>query len=120
MKYESNVSVAEDLDVVIILKIEWEALNKELLLLRLFLENGGKPYNNCQRKSVKKRKRRIDTASVYDSTKWWLDLIPIILSFVAFVVIEVLQLDCGSMDRLLYILAVFSQMYMSNPNKDRK
>jgi hypothetical protein len=35
-----------------------------------------------------------------------------------FVVSEVLQLDCGSMDRLLYILAVFSQtVYLIKKSK---
>ena len=118
MIYESNLSVAEGLTVVIVPKKELNDFNKELRALRKCLENDYKPYNNCRKRFAGKRKCRIYTPSVYYERKCWLDLIPIILSFIAFVVSEVLQLDCGSMDILLYILAVFSQtVYLIKKSK---
>ena len=117
MRYEPKVSVAEELAVVIVPKGEWDDFNKELRTLRKRLEKDCKPYNNRRRKSAKKRRRRIDVASVCDSAKWWCDLIPVILVLVAFTAGGVLRLDCGSLDRLLYILAAYSQTLMSRPKK---
>ena len=73
--------------------------------------------NNRRRKSAKKRNRRIDVTPVCDSTKWWWDLIPVILVLTAFAAGEVLQLDSGAMDRLLYILAAYLQTLASRPKK---
>ena len=117
MRYEPKVSVAEELAVVIVPKGEWGDFNKELHALRKCLEKDCKPYNNRRRKSAKKRRRRIDVASVCDSAKWWRDLIPVILVLTAFAAGEVLQLDYGSLDRLLYILAAYSQTLVSRQKK---
>ena len=117
MTFETNVSVVECLPVVIVPKGEWDDFNKELRALRKCLEKDCKPYNNRRRKSAKKRRRRIDVASVCDSAKWWCDLIPIILVLAAFTAGDVLRLDCGSLDRLLYVLAAYSQTLMSRPKK---
>lgn len=115
MTFETNVSVVEGLPVVIVPKGEWDDFNKELRALRKCLEKDCKPYNNRRRKSAKKRRRRIDVASVCDSAKWWYDLIPVILVLAAFTAGEILQLDYGSLDRLLYILAAYSLMPVSRP-----
>ena len=113
MTFETNVSVSEGLPVVIVPKGEWDDFNKELRALRKCLEKDRKPYNNSRRKSAKKRNRRIDVASVCDSAKWWCDLIPVILVLAAFTAGDVLRLDCGSLDRLLYVLAAYSQTLVS-------
>ena len=102
---------------MIVPKDEWDDFNKELRALRKCLEKDYKPYNNRRRKSAKKRRRRIDVASVCDSAKWWCDLIPIILVLAAFTAGDVLRLDCGSLDRLLYVLAAYSQTLVSRPKK---
>ena len=120
MTFETNVSVVECLPVVIVPKGEWDDFNKELRALRKCLEKDCKPYNNSRRKSAKKRNRRIDVAFVCDSAKWWCDLIPVILVLAAFTAGDVLRLDCGSLDRLLYVLAAYSQMVASRSNKTRK
>ena len=120
MTFETNVSVVECLPVVIVPKGEWDDFNKELRALRKCLEKDCKPYNNSRIKSAKKRRRRIDVAPICDSAKWWYDLIPVILVLAAFTAGEVLQLDCGSLDRLLYVLAAYSQMVASRSNKTRK
>ena len=117
MTFETNVSVVECLPVVIVPKGEWDDFNKELRALRKCLEKDCKPYNNRRRKSAKKRNRRIDVASVCDSAKWWRDLIPVILVLTAFAAGEVLQLDSGALDRLLYILAAYSQKVIFWPMK---
>ena len=116
MKYKSIVSVAEGLTVVIVPKNELNDFNKELRALRKCLEKDYKPYNNRRKRFTGKRRNRIYTPSAYCERKCWLDLIPIILSFIAFVVSEVLQLD----DRLLYILVVFSQTVISHPKKNKR
>ena len=116
MRYEPKVSVAEELAVVIVPKGEWDDFNKELRAFRTRMEKDYKPYNNRRRKSVKKRHRRIDVASVCDSAKWW-DLILVILVLTAFAAGGVLRLDCGSLDRLLYVLAAYSQTLMSRQKK---
>lgn len=113
MRYEPKVSVAEELAVVIVPKGECNDFNKELRALRKCLEKDRKPYNNSRRKSAKKRRRRIDVASVCDSAKWWRDLIPVILVLAAFTAGEILHLDSGALDRLLYLLAVYSQTLVS-------
>ena len=113
MTFETNVSVVECLPVVIVPKGEWDDFNKELRALRKCLEKDCKPYNNRRRKSAKKRRRRIDVASVCDSAKWWRDLIPVILVLAAFTTGEILHLDSGALDRLLYILAAYSQTLVS-------
>lgn len=115
MTFETNVSVVEGLPVVIVPKGEWYDFNKELRALRKCLEKDCKPYNNRRRKSAKKRRRRIDVASVCDSAKWWYDLIPVILVLAAFTAGEILHLDSGALDRLLYILAAYSLMPVSRP-----
>lgn len=118
MKYKTIVSVAEGLTVVIVPKNELNDFNKELRALRKCLEKDYKPYSNRRKRFIGKRRNRIYTPSAYCERKCWLDLIHIILSVIAFVVSEVLQLDCGSMDRLLYILAVFSQtVYLIKKSK---
>lgn len=117
MTFETNVSVVECLPVVIVPKGEWDDFNKELRALRKCLEKDCKPYNNSRIKSAKKRRRRIDVAPICDSAKWWYDLIPVILVLAAFTAGEVLQLDCGSLDRLLYILAAYSQTLVSRQKK---
>ena len=117
MRYEPNVSVTEVLPVVIVPKGEWDDFNKELRALRKCLEKDRKPYNNSRRKSAKKRNRRIDVASVCDSAKWWCDLIPVILVLATFTAGDVSRLDCGSLDRSLYVLAAYSQTLMSRPKK---
>lgn len=113
MRYEPKVSVAEELAVVIVPKGECNDFNKELRALRKRLEKDCKPYNNRRRKSAKKRRRRIDVASVCDSAKWWRDLIPVILVLAAFTAGEILHLDSGALDRLLYLLAAYSQTLVS-------
>ena len=120
MRYEPKVSVAEELAVVIVPKGECNDFNKELRALRKRLEKDCKPYNNSRRRFAKKRHRRIETAPVCDSSKWWLDLIPIMLVFAAFATGKILQLDYGALDRLLYILAAYSQMFISRPRKQRR
>ena len=117
MTFETNVSVVECLPVVIVPKGEWDDFNKELRALRKCLEKNCKPYNNSRRKSAKKRNRRIDVASVCDSAKWWCDLIPVILVLVAFTAGEILHLDSGALDRLLYIIAAYSQTLVYRPKK---
>ena len=117
MTFETNVSVVEGLPVVIVPKGEWDDFNKELRALRKRMEKDCKPYNNRQIKSAKKINRRMDVASVCDSAKWWLDLIPILLAFAAFIVGEVFQLDYGSLDRLLCILVAYSQTLVSRQKK---
>ena len=117
MTFETNVSVTEGLPVVIVPKGEWGDFNKELRALRKCLEKDLKPYNSSRRKSAKKRRRRIDVAPICDSAKWWYDLIPVILVLAAFTAGDVLRLDCGSLDRLLYVLAAYSQTLMSRPKK---
>ena len=113
MTFEPKVSIAEGLPVVIVPKGEWGDFNKELHALRKCLEKDCKPYNNCRTKSAKKRRRRIDVASVCDSAKWWRDLIPVILALAAFTAGEILHLDSGALDRLLYLLAAYSQTLVS-------
>ena len=117
MTFETNVSVVEGLPVVIVPKGEWDDFNKELLALRKCLEKNCKLCNNRRKKSAKKRRYRIDVVPVCDSTIWWWDLILVILVLTAFAAGEVLQLDCGSLDKLLYILAAYSQTLMSRPKK---
>ena len=117
MTFETNVSVSEGLPVVIVPKGEWGDFNKELRALRKCLEKDCKPYNNRRKKSAKKRRRRIDVASVCDSAKWWCDLIPVILVLAAFAAGEILHLGSGALDRLLYIIAAYSQTLMSRPKK---
>ena len=102
---------------MIVPKDEWDDFNKELRALRKCLEKDRKPYNNSRRKSAKKRNRRIDVASVCDSAKWWCDLIPVILVLVAFTAGEILHLDSGALDRLLYIIAAYSQTLVYRPKK---
>ena len=117
MTFETNVSVTEGLPVVIVPKGEWGDFNKELRALRKCLEKDRKPYNNSRRKSAKKRRHRTDVVPICDSIIWWRDLIPFVLVLVAFAVEEVLQLDSGSLDRLLYILVAYSQALVSRPKK---
>ncbi len=117
MTFETNVSVVECLPVVIVPKGEWDDFNKGLRALRKCLEKNCKPYNNCRTKSAKKRRRRTDVASVCDSAKRWCDLIPVILVLAAFIAGEILHLDSGALDRLLYIIAAYSQTLMSRPKK---
>ena len=50
---------------------------------------------------------------VCDSTIWWYDLIPVILVLAAFATGEILHLDSGALDRLLYIIAAYSQTLVS-------
>jgi hypothetical protein len=120
MRYEPKVSVAEELAVVIVPKGECNDFNKELRALRKRLEKDCKPYNNSRRRFAKKRHRRIETAPVCDSSKWYRYFIPLILVLAAFTAGDVLRLDCGSLDKLLYILAAYSQMVASRSNKTRK
>ena len=117
MTFETNVSVTEGLPMVIVPKGEWDDFNKELRALRKCLEKNCKPYNNRRIKLAKKRNRRIDVVPVCDFTICWRDLIPLILVLVAFTAGDVLWLDCGSLDRLLYVLAAYSQTLMSRPKK---
>ena len=113
MTFEPKVSIAEGLAVVIVPKSELNDFNKELRALRKCLEKDCKPYNNCRTKSAKKRRHRIDVVPVCDSTIWWWDLILVILVLTAFAAGEVLQLDSGALDRLLYIFAAYSQTFVS-------
>ena len=113
MSYNVVNSVAKWLAMVVLPQSEWDDFNKELRALRKCLEKDCKPYNNRRRKSAKKRRRRIDVASVCDSAKWWRDLIPVILVLAAFTTGEILHLDSGALDRLLYILAAYSQTLVS-------
>ena len=117
MTFETNVSVVEGLPVVIVPKGEWDDFNKELRTLRKRMEKDCKPYNNRQIKSAKKRNRRMDVASVYDSTIWWRDLIPIILVLAALIAEKILHLDSGFLDRLLYTFAAYSQTFVTRPKK---
>ena len=117
MTFETNVSVAEGLPVVIVPKGELDDFNKELRALRKRLEKDCKPYNNRRKKSAKKRRRRTDIVPVCDCAKWWRDLISITLVLAAFIAGDVLQLDSGALDRLLYVLAAYSQTLMSRPKK---
>ena len=117
MTFETNASVVEGLPVVIVPKGEWDDFNKELSALRKCLEKDRKPYNNSRIKLAKKRNRRIDVVPVCDFTIWWRDLIPVILVLAAFTAGDVLRLDCGSLDRLLYVLAAYSQTLMSRQKK---
>ena len=117
MSYEPKVSIVEGLAVVIVPKGEWNDFNKELRALRKRLEKNCKLCNNRRKKSAKKRRYRIDVVPVCDSTIWWWDLIPVILVLVAFTAGGVLRLDCGSLDRLLYVLAAYSQTLMSRQKK---
>ena len=113
MTFEKNVSVAEGLPVVIVPKGEWDDFNKELRALRKCLEKNCKLCNNRRKKSAKKRRHRIDVVPVCDSTIWWWDLIPVTLVLAAFIAGDVLQLDSGALDRLLYIFATYSQTFVS-------
>ena len=117
MSYNVANSVAEGLAMVVLPQSEWDDFNKELRALRKCLEKDCKPYNNRRRKSAKKRRRRIDVASVCDSAKWWRDLIPVILVLAALTAGEILHLDSGALDRLLYILAAYLQTLMLRPKK---
>ena len=117
MTFETNVSVTEGLPMVIVPKGEWDDFNKELRALRKRLEKNCKPYNNRRIKLAKKRRRRIDVAPICDSAKRWYDLIPVILVLAAFATGEILHLDSGALDRLLYILAAYSQTLMSRQKK---
>lgn len=117
MTFETNVSVVEGLPVVIVPKGEWDDFNKELRALRKCLEKNCKLCNNRRKKSAKKRRHRIDVVPVCDSTIWWWDLIPLILVLAAFATGEILHLDCGALDRLLYILAAYLQTLVSRPKK---
>jgi hypothetical protein len=81
------------------------------------LEKDRKPYNNSRIKSAKKRRRRIDVAPICDSAKRWCDLIPVILVLAAFIAGEILHLDSGALDRLLYIIAAYSQTLVSRQKK---
>jgi hypothetical protein len=120
MRYEPKVSVAEELAVVIVPKGECNDFNKELRALRKRLEKDCKLYNNNRKKPKRRKRYRKYAAHVRDSAKWWCDLIPVILVLVAFTAGGVLRLDCGSLDRLLYILAAYSQMFISRPRKQRR
>ena len=113
MTFETNVSVVEGLPVVIVPKGEWDDFNKEPRALRKCLEKNCKPYNNRRIKLAKKRNRRIYVVPVCDFTIWWRDLIPVILVLAAFTAGEILHLDSGSLDRLLYILVAYSQALVS-------
>ena len=117
MRYEPNVSVTDVLPVVIVPKGEWDDFNKELRALRKCLEKNCKLCNNRRKKSAKKRRHRIDVVPVCDSTIWWWDLIPVILVLTAFAAGEVLQLDSGALDRLLYIFAAYLQTLVSRSKK---
>ena len=117
MTFETNVSVTEGLPMVIVPKGEWDDFNKELRTLIKRLEKDCKPYNNSRIKSAKKRRHRTDVAPIYDSAKRWCDLIPVILVLAAFTAGEVLQLDSGALDRLLYIFAAYSQTFVSRRKK---
>lgn len=117
MIYESNVLVAEDLAVVIVPKNELDDFNKELRAFGKRLEKNCKPYNNRRTKPIKRIRGGKYVASVCNSAKWRLDLIPIMLVLATFFAGEVLQLDCGSLDKLLYILAAYSQTVISRPKK---
>lgn len=117
MTFETNVSVTEGLPVVIVPKGEWGDFNKELRALRKRLEKDCKLYNNNRKKPKRRKRYKKYVAPVCDSTKWWLDLIPIMLVFAAFATGKILQLDYGALDRLLYILAAYSQTLVSRSKK---
>ena len=117
MTFETNVSVAEGMAVVIVPQNELNDFNKELRALRKCLENDCKPYNNRRKKSAKKRRRRIDVAPICDSAKWWCFLIPVILVLATFAIGEILHLDSGTLDQLLYILVAYSQALVSREKK---
>ena len=117
MRYEPKVLVAEELAVVIVPKGECNDFNKELRALRKRLEKDCKLYNNNRKKTKRRKRYRKYVAPVCDSTKWWYDLIPVILVLAAFTAGDVLRLDCGSLDRLLYVLAAYSQTLMSRQKK---
>ena len=119
MTYEPKVSVAEDLAVVIVPKNELSDYNKEFRALRKRLEKNCKLYNKRRKGFAEKRSCRIYTTLVYYDRKYWLDLIPIILAFAVFAVGEILQLDYGSLDRLLYILAAYSKTVISRQKKQK-
>ena len=120
MRYEPKVSVAEELAVVIVPKGECNDFNKELRALRKRLEKDCKLYNNNRKKPKRRKRYRKYVAPVCDSTKWWLDLIPIMLVFAAFATGKILQLDYGALDRLLYILTVYSQTLVPQLKKKWK
>ena len=117
MTFETNVSVVEGLPVVIVPKGEWDDFNKELRALRKRMEKDCKPYNNNRKKSIRRKRNRKHVAPMHDDSKWWQDLIPIILALAAFIVGEVFQLDYGSLGRLLYILAAYLQTFVTRPKK---
>ena len=117
MRYEPKVSVAEELAVVIVPKGEWNDFNKELRALRKRLEKDCKLYNNNRKKPKRRKRYRKYVAPVCDTTKWCRYFIPLILVLAAFTAGDVLRLDCGSLDRLLYVLAAYSQTLMSRPKK---
>lgn len=119
MTFETNVSVVEGLPVVIVPKGEWDDFNKELRALRKRLEKNCKLYNKRRKGFAEKRSCRIYTTLVYYDRKYWLDLISIILAFAVFAVGEILQLDYGSLDRLLYILAAYSKTVISRQKKQK-
>jgi hypothetical protein len=120
MRYEPKVSVAEELAVVIVPKGECNDFNKELRALRKRLEKDCKLYNNNRKKPKRRKRYRKYVAPVCDSSKWYRYSIPLILVLAAFTAGDVLRLDCGSLDKLLYILAAYSQMVASRSNKTRK
>ena len=117
MRYEPKVSVAEELAVVIVPKGECNDFNKELRALRKCLEKDCKLYNNNRKKPKRRKRYRKYVAPVCDSTKWWRDLIPVILALAAFTAGEILHLDSGALDRLLYLLAAYSQTLVSRSKK---
>ena len=117
MTFEANASVAEGLPVVIVPKGECNDFNKELRALRKRLEKDCKLYNNNRKKPKRRKRYRKYVVHVRDSTKWWLDFIPVILALTAFAVGEVLQLDSSFLDSLLYILAAYSQTLVSRSKK---
>ena len=120
MRYEPKVSVAEELAVVIVPKGECNDFNKELRALRKRLEKDCKLYNNNRKKPQRRKRSRKYDAPVCDSTKWWSDLIPIMLVFAAFATGKILQLDYGALDRLLYILTVYLQTLVPQLKKKWK
>ena len=117
MSYNVVNSVAKGRAMVVLPQSEWDDFNKELHALRKCLEKDCKPYNIRRRKYAKKRRRIIDVAPICDSAKWWYDLIPVILVLAAFTAGDVLRLECGSLDRLLYIIAAYSQTLVSRSKK---
>ena len=120
MIYNVDNSVAERLAMVVLPQSEWDDFNKELRALRKCLEKNCKLCNNRRKKSAKKRRHRIDVVPVCDSTIWWWNLIPVILVLTAFAAGEVLQLDSGALDRLLYIFAAYSQTLVSHHKNKRR